>query len=133
MHRSVLLVGALLVAIGLGLFSIKTLQYGIPVAATENLGPWQVELRISASEGSGLQIQADAEKQAQVSAWIKRIASESPSDTELAWAREVAIHRFDAVRAEIQALIWERDPQGTIQDLQTISAVHVSDVARIYF
>jgi len=48
MHRSVLLAGALLVAIGLGLFSTKTLQYGIPVAPTENLGPWQVELRISA-------------------------------------------------------------------------------------
>jgi hypothetical protein len=48
MHRSVLLAGALLVASGLGLFSTKTLQYGIPVAPTENLGPWQVELRISA-------------------------------------------------------------------------------------
>ena len=48
MHRNVFLVGALLVAIGLGLFSTKTLQYGIPVAPTENLGPWQVELRISA-------------------------------------------------------------------------------------
>ncbi len=48
MHRTVFLAGALFVAIGLGLFSIKTLQYGIPVAPTENLGPWQVELRISA-------------------------------------------------------------------------------------
>ena len=48
MHRSVVLAGASLVAIGLGLFSTKTLQYGIPVAPTENLGPWQVELRISA-------------------------------------------------------------------------------------
>jgi hypothetical protein len=48
MHRNVFLAGALLVAIGLGLFAVKTLQYGIPVAPTENLGPWQVELRISA-------------------------------------------------------------------------------------
>jgi hypothetical protein len=48
MHRNVFLVGAVLVAIGLGLFSIKTIEYGIPLAPTENLGPWQVELRISA-------------------------------------------------------------------------------------
>ena len=48
MHRTVLLTGALLVAVGLALFGLKTLRYGIPIAPTENLGPWQVELRISA-------------------------------------------------------------------------------------
>ena len=48
MHRIVLLAGALLVAVGLALFGIKTLRYGIPIAPSENLGPWQVELRISA-------------------------------------------------------------------------------------
>lgn len=53
MHRNVFLAGALLVAVGLALFSTKTLQYGIPVAPTENLGPWQVELRISARGEGG--------------------------------------------------------------------------------
>jgi hypothetical protein len=48
MHRTVLLTGALLVAVGLALFGTKTVRYGIPIAPTENLGPWQVELRISA-------------------------------------------------------------------------------------
>ena len=48
MHRAVLVTGALFVAVGLGLFGVKTLRFGIPVAPTENLGPWQVELRISA-------------------------------------------------------------------------------------
>ncbi len=48
MHRTVLLVGALLITAGLALFALKTLRYGIPIAPTENLGPWQVELRISA-------------------------------------------------------------------------------------
>ena len=48
MHRNVFLVGALLVVLGLALFAVKTFEYGIPVAPTENLGPWQVELRISA-------------------------------------------------------------------------------------
>ncbi len=48
MHRAVLVTGALFVAVGLALFGAKTLRFGIPVAPTENLGPWQVELRISA-------------------------------------------------------------------------------------
>jgi hypothetical protein len=48
MHRTVFFVGALLVLGGLGLFSVKTLRFDIPIAPTENLGPWQVELRISA-------------------------------------------------------------------------------------
>jgi len=53
MHRTVLITGALLVAAGLGLFASKTLRYGIPIAPTENLGPWQVELRISARGEGG--------------------------------------------------------------------------------
>ena len=48
MYRAVLVTGALFVAVGIGFFGVKTLRFGIPVAPTENLGPWQVELRISA-------------------------------------------------------------------------------------
>ena len=97
-------------------------------------GWWRdVELRISASEGSDLQIRADAEKRLVILRWIKQIGGEKPPDTEFAWAREVAIHRFETLRGDLQALTWERDPQGTIQDLETIGAGHVSDVARIYF
>jgi hypothetical protein len=92
-----------------------------------------VELRISASEGSALQIDADSERRARVIEWIKRIASDKPSDQEFAWAQEVAIHRFETIRADLQALTWERDPQGVIQDLGTIAAGQVLDVARIYF
>jgi hypothetical protein len=43
------------------------------------------------------------------------------------------MHRFESVRPDLQALTWERDPQGTVQDLETITAMHVQDVARIYF
>ena len=97
-------------------------------------GWWRdVELRISASEGSGLQIRAGAEKRPVILGWIKQIAAEKQPDTEFTWAREVAIHRFHTVQADLQALTWERDPQGTLQDLETIGAGHVSDVARIYF
>jgi hypothetical protein len=91
------------------------------------------ELRISANDGSTLQIQADATKRSQIIEWIKRIAAEKPSDEDMAWAREVAIHRLDSIRADLQSLTWERDPQGVLQDLETVGAGHVQDVARIYF
>ena len=97
-------------------------------------GWWgDAELSINANEGSTLAIRADAERRARIIEWIKGLASQRPSDADLAWAREVAIHRFGSVQADLQALTWERDPQGTIQDLQTVGAGHVQDVARIYF
>ena len=47
--------------------------------------------------------------------------------------REVALHHLGAALADLQALTFERDPEGSVQDLQTITAKHVQDVARIYF
>jgi hypothetical protein len=97
-------------------------------------GWWhEVELRIDASEGSMLQIRADEPKRQQILQWIKDIAAHAPADKDFTWMQEVAIHRFDAVRPDIQALTWERDPQGTIQEIQTIVPRFVQDVAQVYF
>jgi hypothetical protein len=92
-----------------------------------------VSIGIEAGEGSDLQIQAPEEKRAQVLEWIKEFIASGMPDTYFTWLREVAIHRFDLVRADLQALTWERDPQGTIQALDTIPLKLVQDVARIYF
>src|SRR5262249_11861317 len=89
--------------------------------------------RIDAGEGSNLQIQASAEKRQQILDWIKTIANIPQSDAYFAWAREVAVHHFDSVLPDLQALTWERDPQGTVENPATVSAKHVQDVARIYF
>src|SRR5439155_8514937 len=73
-------------------------------------GWWRdVELLLDASEGSALQIRADEQKRQQILQWIKDIAAHAPSEKDFAWMREVAIHRFDMVRPDIQALTWERD------------------------
>jgi len=90
-------------------------------------------LRIDASDGSDLQINAGDADRAQIVEWIRSIANGSMPETYFTWAREVAIHRFDAIQPDLQALTWERDPQGSVQDLETVSAKHVQDVARIYF
>jgi hypothetical protein len=65
--------------------------------------------------------------------WIKSIAATRPPDAELGWAREAALHHIDDVLPDLQALTWERDPQATVQGIETISAGHVQDVAKIYF
>ena len=97
-------------------------------------GWWpEVELRIDASEGSALQIRADAGRRQQIIEWARNIGKQGPSDKDFAWMREVAVHRFDIVRPDLQALTWERDPQGTIQDIETIVPKFVQDVAQIYF
>jgi hypothetical protein len=112
------------------LFVLKTI---VDLRIIEN-GWWrEADLRIDASEGSALQIRADAEKSAEIAALAREIDQRPPSEDYFAWVREVAIHRFDRVRADLQALTWEHDPQGTIQDLETVSEKHVQDVARIYF
>ncbi len=97
-------------------------------------GWWpETSVRIDSSAGTDLQIRASDEKREQILAWIKAIANAPLSDNYFAWVREVAIHQFETIRPDVQALTWEHDSQGTIQDLETVSARHVQDVARIYF
>lgn len=97
-------------------------------------GWWhEVSVRIEASSGSDLQIAADEEHRAAILDWIKSIAMNPPSEKYFQWAREVAMHRLAGTAADLLSLAWERDPQGTLQDLATIAPQHVQDVARIYF
>jgi hypothetical protein len=112
------------------LFVLKTI---LDLKVIES-GWWRdVSLRIDAGEGSTLQIQATEQQRAQILNWIKTVAATPPADAYFAWAREVAMHRFDSVLADLQALTWERDPQGMVADLEAVSPQHVQDVARIYF
>jgi transglutaminase-like putative cysteine protease len=54
LSRAVLVTGALLIALGLGVFATKTLVYRLPVRAAETRGLWQVELRVTV-RGNGRQ------------------------------------------------------------------------------
>jgi hypothetical protein len=112
------------------MFILKTL---LDLKVVES-GWWRdVHLRIEATEGSSLQIVADDQKRAQILDWIKAIATTPPSEKYFNWVREVAVHRFWIAMPDLQALIWERDPQGTVPNLSTVTPQLVQDVARIYF
>jgi hypothetical protein len=89
-----------------------------------------VQLDISAAGGSQLTIQANDADRARVLGWIKDAASNPPADSELAWAREVAVHRLNRMLPDIQSLIWQQDAAGVIPDLPTVSATHVQEVAQ---
>jgi len=97
-------------------------------------GWWRdAELRIDVNEGAELQIAAGEENRAQIFGWIKSIGTTPLSDKYFAWAREVAIHRLKTTIPDLQALTWERDPQGSVADLSSISSGLLQDVARLYF
>ena len=112
------------------LFILKTVLEQKVIAT----GWWpEVSLRIDASAGTDLQIHASEEKRTQILEWIKGLASAPMQDAYFAWIREVSIHRFAGIQTDLQALTWERDPQGAVQSPETVSVTHVQDVARIYF
>jgi len=46
MSRSVVVTGAVLILLGAAVFLAKTLIYELPLAPTQSIGSWQVELRI---------------------------------------------------------------------------------------
>jgi transglutaminase-like putative cysteine protease len=54
MSRPVLITAFLLVALGLGIFSLKVLRYGLPLRPADTRGLWQVELRVTV-RGDGRQ------------------------------------------------------------------------------
>jgi transglutaminase-like putative cysteine protease len=54
LSRAVFVTGALLIALGVSVFAVKTLGYGLPMRAADTRGLWQVELRVTV-RGDGRQ------------------------------------------------------------------------------
>ncbi len=97
-------------------------------------GWWgQVDLRIEGIEGSRLIIDADAEHDAVVQAWIQEVAEIGPEDGEFLHVRSAALGYFNRIRRELQILLWQRNPRGTIRLPTTVNPTRLRDVARIYF
>ena len=97
-------------------------------------GWWRdASLRIDATRGAALQIDAPPEIRTQVLEWIKAIGATPLSESDLNWAREVAIHHLNDVLPDVQALLWQRVTDYVLQDLESIAATHVQDVAKLYF
>ena len=97
-------------------------------------GWWgQVELRIEGIEGSRLIIDADAEQDAAIQAWIQEVEEMGLEDGEFLRVRSAALGYFNRIRRELQILLWQRNPQGTIRLPTTVNQERLRAVARIYF
>jgi hypothetical protein len=96
-------------------------------------GMWNdVQLDIRASEGSTLTIHGSDADRARVSSWIQDIATRAIPAEDLEWAREAAIHHLADFLPDLQSLVWEWTPDGTIFDFHLIPAALIKDAARMY-
>jgi hypothetical protein len=96
-------------------------------------GMWNdLQLDIRASEGSTLTIHGSDADRARVLSWIEDIASRPIPEEDLEWAREAAIHHLEDFLPDLQSLIWEWTPDGTIFDFRFIPAALIKDAARMY-
>ncbi len=97
-------------------------------------GWWgQVDLRIEGIEGSRLIVDADAEQDAVVRGWIQEVEEMGLEEGEFLRVRSAALGYFNRIRRELQILLWQRNPQGTIRLPTTVNQRRLRDVARIYF
>jgi hypothetical protein len=97
-------------------------------------GWWpDASVRLDAGEGAGLQIRAADEQRSQIMDWIQAIATAPLPQSYFEWVREVAVHHFDRIRADLQALTWEREPQRLVGDPGMVTPDDVQRVARSYF
>ena len=97
-------------------------------------GWWgQVDLRIEGIEGSRLIIDADAEQDAVIQAWIQEVEQVGLEEEEFLRVRNAALGYFNRIRRELQIMLWQRDPRGTIRNPTTVNPTRLRSVARIYF
>jgi hypothetical protein len=96
-------------------------------------GMWNdVQVDIRASEGSTLTIHGSDAGRARVSSWIQDFATRPIPNEDLEWAREAAIHHLADFLPDLQSLVWEWTPDGTIFDFHLIPAALIKDAARMY-
>ena len=97
-------------------------------------GWWgQIDLRIEGIGGSGLIIDADDEQEAAVQIWIQEVEEMGLEEGEFLRVRSAALGYFNRIRRELQILLWQRDPRGTIRPPTSVNPTRLRDVARIYF
>jgi len=97
-------------------------------------GWWtEATVRLDATHGAELTIDAPGAIRDEIMSWIKAVAAAPLADADFVWAREAAIHHLNDVLPDLQSLIWQRVPDYVLPNLETISTSQVQDVAKLYF
>jgi hypothetical protein len=95
-------------------------------------GMWSdVRLEIRAVKGSTLSIEGSEADRRRVLSWIEEIAMHPIPQEDADWAREAAIHHASDFLPDLQSLVWEWSPEGTIFDFHLIPTALIQDAARM--
>ena len=97
-------------------------------------GGWSsARLDIDATEGSRLLVDANPARARQVRSWIEEIAERGIDQTEFERVRSAAVRYFDRTRRDLQILLWQRDPVGSIPPPSRVSRARFLDMVRYYY
>jgi hypothetical protein len=91
------------------------------------------QLRIDGLEGSRLIIEAEPGLDRSIRAWITELAEMGIADEDFEQVRNAAMGYFDRIRRELQIILWQRAPEGTVQLPLNFTLARLRDVARLYF
>jgi hypothetical protein len=96
---------------------------------------WWADARIAIEglEGSRLVIEADPEREAVIGEWMEEASAGEIPASEFAQAHRAAIEHFSRLRTDLQIILWQRAPDGTIPPPTDVTAPMVQGVARRYF
>src|SRR5690606_4560290 len=72
------------------------------------------ETRIQGVEGSRLVIDAEPEVERVIRSWIGDLVDEGVETSEFERLRAAAVSYFEAIRTELQIILWQRAPGGAI-------------------
>ncbi len=97
-------------------------------------GWWgRVDLRIDGIEGSRLIIEGDPEREAIVRSWIAELAADGIAEEEFERVRIASAGYFQRIRRELQIILWQRAPDGTIPPPATTTLDRLRGIAGSYF
>lgn len=96
---------------------------------------WWADARVAIEglEGSRLVVEADPEREAVIREWIREASAGEIPASEFAQAHRAAMEHFSRLRTDLQIILWQRAPDGTIPPPTDVTPQLVQGVAQRYF
>ena len=89
----------------------------------------RVGVAIDGLEGSRLLISGDAPHLAVVRSWIADLAEAGLEDGDFERVRSAAVEHYRRLRPELQIILWQRNPDGTISVPRTVTLTRLRRIA----
>jgi hypothetical protein len=96
---------------------------------------WWTDARIAieGAEGSRLVIESDPAREALIREWIGEAARGEFGDDAFAQARRAAIEHFPRLQTDLQIILWQRAPDGSIPPPDEVTPAMLQAVTERYF